>query len=63
MSPIPQEWIVEYVEKFLAFASKFGPDTPMGRASMLRADHVMDMVKAFQEQYSLKSFKDVHFPK
>lgn len=48
MSPIPQEWIRNYVDTLLLVAGKFSPGA-MQNAAMLRADHVMDLVKAWQE--------------
>lgn len=51
MEPIPQEWIKEYVDKLLMMAEKFGPGA-MQNAALLRADHAMDMVKAFRERNS-----------
>ena len=50
MTPIPQEWIQKYVNELLEAAKMFGLNTDMGRAAMLRADNVMDMVKAFRER-------------
>lgn len=45
--PIDQEWIQRYVDSVLRFATDCG-DTPMGRSAALRADHIMDMVEAWQ---------------
>lgn len=47
--PIPQDWIKRYVDALLEFAAKAGPNSKMGEAALLRADHVMDLVKAFRE--------------
>lgn len=46
---IPQEWIKKYVESLLRVAQKFPEASSMRQASMLRADHAMDLVKAFRE--------------
>lgn len=46
--PIPQEWIKKYVDQMLDLAKKLGPG-PMQDACLLRADHAMDLVKAFRE--------------
>ena len=49
-NPIPQEWIKKYVDQLLLYADKAGPDSLMGKAALLRAGHVMDLVKAFRAQ-------------
>lgn len=46
---IPQEWIKKYIDELLEATKHFGPDTPMGQACMLRAEHIMDMVKAYKD--------------
>lgn len=46
---IPQEWAKEYVDKLIDMAKQFAEHSPMHVACLLRADHVMDMVKAFRE--------------
>jgi hypothetical protein len=50
MEPIPQEWIKHLVDQYIAMATKLGPHSPMGAAMMLRAEHAMDLVKAFRER-------------
>ena len=46
---IPEKWMKGYVDQLLEIAAKL-PDGLMKDATMLRADHVMDMVKAWREQ-------------
>ena len=56
---IDLEWIKSYIDNLLAFAERIGPDTTMGKAAMLRADNVMDLVKAWQEENdTLANLKD-----
>ncbi len=47
--PIPQTWIMQYVDKLLNMAQRLPENSPMRTAAALRAEHAMDMVKAFQE--------------
>lgn len=47
--PISLEWIKQYIDTLLEFAKKHGSDSKMGQAAMLRAEHVMDLVKAWKE--------------
>jgi len=47
MTPIPQEWIRDYVDSLIAVANNF--DGTMRDAIAARADAVLDMVKAFRE--------------
>lgn len=49
MSAIPEEWIKKYVDDLLAFAAQLDERTSMRAACLLRADHVMDLVKAYRE--------------
>ena len=49
MTPIPQEFIKEYVDELINAAKLFG-DSRMGNAAMIRADAIMDMVKAFRDK-------------
>jgi hypothetical protein len=49
MKPIPQEWIKEYVDSLLQAAAKFDEYSTMRAAALMRADHVMDLVKAWRE--------------
>jgi hypothetical protein len=46
---IPLEWIGNYVDQLLEVAAKFSPHSPMQAAALLRADHTMDLVKAWKE--------------
>ena len=46
---IPEEWIKNYVDSLLKAAERFGSNSPMGTAALIRADHAMDLVKAFRE--------------
>jgi hypothetical protein len=45
MEPIPQEWIKAYIDKILELAGKMPSDL-----QLLRADHIMCLVKAFRER-------------
>lgn len=49
MEPISQEWIKKYVDSLLAYAKACG-DTPLRNAALVRADSIMDMVKAWRER-------------
>ena len=44
---IPIEWIKKYTELMIEYAGKF--EEPMRGATLLRVDHVMDLVKAWKE--------------
>lgn len=46
--PIPQEWIKNYVDQLLAVGSKLAPGL-MRDAALLRAEHAMDLVKAWRD--------------
>lgn len=48
MRPISQEWLRDYVTALLEGAKRFGPETLMGKAAVLRAEHVMDMAEAWK---------------
>jgi len=48
MEPIPQEWIKRYVDQWLELAGRMKPGK-MQDAALLRADHAMELVKAFRE--------------
>ena len=52
---IPEEWIKNYVNKMLEYANKLNVESPMGQACLLRADHAMDLVKAYRESKNDKS--------
>lgn len=56
-SSIPESWIKRYVDQLLLVASKFD-DGPMRRAAMERADHAMDLVKAYRERASEQASGD-----
>ncbi len=45
---IPEQWIKESIDTMLEIAAKFN-DGPMRKAAMLRAEHAMDLVKAYRE--------------
>ncbi|MHA2062999.1 MAG: hypothetical protein ACXABY_01325 [Candidatus Thorarchaeota archaeon] len=45
---IPESFIRDYVDQLIAAAKGFG-DTVMGNAAVQRADHIMDLVKAWRE--------------
>ena len=45
---IPEKWVKEYVEKLLETAAKF-PRGRMRKVTLLRVDHIMDMVEAYRE--------------
>ncbi len=44
---IPEVWIKAYIDQLLEIAGKF-PEGPMRDAALLRADHAMDLVKAYR---------------
>ena len=48
MKSIPEKWIQKYVDQLLELAKAFGPDSPMGISATQRADHILDMVKAYR---------------
>lgn len=48
---IPEDWIRDYVDQLLDFAGGC-PEGGLKQAVMLRADHVMDLVKAWREKHS-----------
>ena len=48
MDKIPEEWIKDYVDKLLFMAAKLDVG-PFRDAILLRADHAMDLVKAWRE--------------
>jgi len=54
---IPEEWIKSYVDKLLHLAGVLAPGT-MRDACLLRADHAMDMVKAWRAWNVLESAAD-----
>ncbi len=45
---IPDKWMKTYVDQLLDIAEKF-PRGRMRDAALLRADHIMDMVKAYRD--------------
>jgi hypothetical protein len=48
MEPIPQEWIKQYVDDLLLFAERLKESNLLRDACLLRAEHAMDLVKAFR---------------
>lgn len=50
--PIPQEWMKGYIDELLGFAKNFGPNSLMGTAALLRAEHAMDIVEAWRESHA-----------
>lgn len=48
LTPIPQEWIRDYIDQLLKVAGMY-PDGLMKAAVALRAEHAMDLVKAFRD--------------
>jgi hypothetical protein len=50
LKPIPQKWIKEYVDSLIEAAKSFGLESKMSQSAMVRADAIMDLVKAFQER-------------
>lgn len=52
MQDIPEQWIKEYVDKILDIASQLPSNSAMCNALLLRAEHAMDLVKAFREKDS-----------
>lgn len=46
--PIPQEFIKQYVDTLLTMASRLEANGTMYEATLLRADHAMDLVKAWR---------------
>jgi hypothetical protein len=49
IEPIDTEWIKSYVDGLLALAERL-PTGKMRDAALLRADYVMDLVKAWNER-------------
>ena len=47
---IPLDWIKHYIDQLLEFAKKAGPNSKMGAAAMVRADHAMDLVQAWKDK-------------
>jgi len=45
---IPEVWIQKYVDQLLEIAGRLS-EGPMRDAVLLRADHAMDLVKAYRE--------------
>ena len=50
MSDISEEWIKTYVDTLLAFAGRLPEGSAMRTQALMRADHVMDLVKAWREK-------------
>jgi hypothetical protein len=51
MEPIPQEWIKDYIDQLLRVAAQMDERGALRASMLLRADNVMDMVKAFHERH------------
>lgn len=49
MKAIPEKWIRNYIDQLLDVAKGLPENSLMREAILLRADHTMDMVKAWQE--------------
>jgi hypothetical protein len=49
MKPIPPEWIKNHVDTLLEFAGKLDESSPLRNAVMTRADHIMDLVRAWKD--------------
>lgn len=58
MKPIPQEWIKNYVDQLIDAAQLFEEGTAMRDGALVRADAVLDMVKAFREDSCEHEFVD-----
>jgi len=54
MKDIPQDWIKRYVDQLLDVAKQLPDGSRMKDAALLRADHVMDLVKAWRESEGAK---------
>jgi hypothetical protein len=50
MKPIDQMWIKKYVDRLLALAAELPEESPMRQIILLRADHVMDLVKEWNDK-------------
>lgn len=46
---IPLHWVQIYVDRLLQSANEMGPQTAMGQAMILRANHAMDLVEAWEK--------------
>ena len=46
---IPQEWVKKYVDKLIDMAKQFDENSLMRTTCLMRAEHAMDLVKAFRE--------------
>jgi hypothetical protein len=49
LKPIPQEWIKNYVNQLIDVAASL-PEGKLRDATILRADHAMDLIEAFQNR-------------
>lgn len=56
MDKIDPRWVQEYVATLLQYAEKFGPTTAMGAAQVARAEHVLDMLKDWQDREAAPGF-------
>jgi hypothetical protein len=50
--PIPQEFIIRYVDQLIKLAESLPNGSPFRDAIILRADNVLDIIKAWQENQS-----------
>ena len=50
MAAIPEEWIKRYVDQWLEIA-RILERGPMYESALLRADHAMDLVKAWRSRH------------
>lgn len=48
MKPINPVWLKMYIDSLLKAAKDFGPDTLMGKATLMRAEAIIDMVEAWK---------------
>ena len=50
MRDVPQEWIRNYIDQLLDIAKQLDSDSSLQAAVLSRAEHAMDLVKAFREK-------------
>lgn len=53
MEPIPQKWVQEYASKLLSLTEKLSVGDPMRVMATLRAEHAMDLLKAWRERNAI----------
>lgn len=49
MKPIPQEWIMIYINQLISVAIGLPEHDAMKETLLQRAHHIMDMIEAFRE--------------